>query len=118
MPNAIKIGPIKVNYVTSPRELKGFENTALDKLAAREAVTIRKGNCKIQLDVESIEHLIAAKLSGNNVQAKDMHDVTVLVQGSRKASIPVNYENIRESLRESDREDRYRILEQILTQEH
>lgn len=117
MPNAVKIGSVMVNYVTSPAELKGFENTALDKLAAREAVTIRKGNCEIQIDVESIEHLIAAKLSGNKVQAKDAHDVTVLVQGSRNANIPVNYENIRELLRESGSEDRYRILEQVLSEE-
>ena len=117
MPNALKIGGVRVNYVTSPSELKGFENTALDKLAAREAVTIRKGNYTVQIDVESIEHLIAAKLSGNKVQAKDMHDVTVLVQGSRNAKIPIRYENIRELLRESGSEDRYRILEQVLTEE-
>ncbi len=117
-PSSVKIGPIRVNYITNPAELKGFENTALDKLAAREAVTIRKGNCEIQLDVESIEYLIAAKLSGNKVQAKDLHDVTAIVEASRAAGRPIEQDVVKDLLRKLNSEDRYQILEQILTQEY
>jgi hypothetical protein len=117
IPNAVKIGPVQVNYVTSPQELKGFESTALDMLAKRSTKTIRKGNCEIEVDLESMEHLIAAKLSGNRVQAKDIHDVSILVLGSQKAGLDVNYQTVRELLKESAGEDRYHILEQILNQE-
>lgn len=118
MPNAVKIGPVQVNYANTPEELKGFEENALEMLATRETRTIRKGNCELEVDLESMEYLIAAKLSGNRVQAKDVHDVSVLVQGCKKAGVDVDYSIVRDLMKENCSEDRYQILEQILTQEN
>jgi len=43
--------------------------------------------------------------------------VSVLVQKSKKTGVDVDYQVIRELMKDNCSEDRYQILEQILTQE-
>ncbi|MCX6708564.1 MAG: hypothetical protein NTW67_02845 [Candidatus Woesearchaeota archaeon] len=117
-PNHVKIGPVIVNYLTSPDELKGFEKVALEQLAAREQVSLRKGNCRIRVDVSPVEHLIAAKLSGNRIQAKDFHDIKVLVDTSQASGSAIRYDAVRQLLVELGCENKYQVLEQIISEEY
>jgi len=115
-PNNVKIGPVTVNYVTNPGELKGFERIALEQLAAREQVGLRKGNCQIRVDVSPVEHLIAAKLSGNRIQAKDYHDIKVLIEASQESGTDIRYDAVKQLLVELGCENKYQVLEQIISE--
>lgn len=118
MPGSVKIGQIRVNYVTEPSELKGFKDVVENQLEDRETVYIRKGTTSLAITVSPIEYLIAAKLSGNKVQAKDLEDITRVIDASRKAGRQINQNAVKDLLARLQSEDRYHILEQILTQEH
>ncbi len=113
-PSYVEIGPIMVNYVTEPFELKGFEELVSEQLIRREELCLRRGNTNIRLEVSPIEYLIAAKLSGNSIQVKDEKDIHFLVEASKKAKNPINQEVIRDLLKSMNKEDRYFVLEQLI----
>jgi len=112
-PNAVKFGKININYVTNPSRLKGFEKIALDQLAERERIKLKKGNNEIKIDVSPIEYLIAAKLSGNKIQAKDEYDINQLIKTTEKVNSSINYDKIENLLKKINKKERYSLLHQI-----
>lgn len=95
---SLKMGKATVNYVNTPKELKGFEDQVARIFEEARTAALRSGNKKYELVVESPEYAIAAKLTGHHIEPKDKFDIVHLSAISKLSGKPIDTNKLKEIL--------------------